>query len=133
MEHPVDATFPTSHITRELVQQTLTRFQGEIQQVPPAYSACKVDGKRAYDMMRGGSDVQLKAKGDHIAAVQGLHADGPSQVNLHEQQPVVVVPKILSCHILLFWPQSYAFFLICSNKGCFYFGCLHPFLYLCTR
>ena len=55
MEHEENATFPTSHITRELIDKTLPRFIGEIQQVPPAYSACKVDGHRAYKLMRKGN------------------------------------------------------------------------------
>ena len=62
MEHPVDATYPTDHITRQLIVDTLGQFHGEIEQVPPSYSACKVDGKRAYDVMRKGGDVQLKSK-----------------------------------------------------------------------
>ena len=62
MEHPVNATYPTEHITRELIEETLQRFVGEIQQVPPAYSACKVNGDRAYDLMRKGRDVELKPK-----------------------------------------------------------------------
>ena len=62
MEHPVDATYPTAHITRELIVETLKTFVGEIQQVPPAYSACKVNGDRAYDLMRKGRDVELKPK-----------------------------------------------------------------------
>lgn len=62
MELEVDGTYPTGHITRELAESTLSQFVGEISQVPPQYSACKVDGKRAYQMMRDGKDVQLKAK-----------------------------------------------------------------------
>ena len=62
MEHPVDATYPAAHITRTLVQQVLGRFVGDIEQVPPAYSACKVEGKRAYELKRDGEEVQLKAK-----------------------------------------------------------------------
>ena len=62
MEHPVDATYPTAHITRELIVETLKTFVGEIQQVPPAYSACKVNGDRAYHLMRKGRDVELKPK-----------------------------------------------------------------------
>lgn len=62
MEHPVDATFPTAHITRELIEQTLPRFIGEIEQVPPAFSACMVDGHRAYKMARRGEKVELKPK-----------------------------------------------------------------------
>lgn len=62
LETPVDATFPTAHITRELVDETLRRFIGRIEQVPPSYSACKVDGKRAYALARKGEDPGLKPK-----------------------------------------------------------------------
>jgi len=61
-ELPVDATFPTEHITRALVDQVIPTFTGEIWQVPPVYSAVKVDGKRAYDYARDGQEVELKAK-----------------------------------------------------------------------
>ncbi|MBR1940736.1 MAG: tRNA pseudouridine(55) synthase TruB [Bacteroidaceae bacterium] len=62
MEHPVDATYPTAHITRELVEGVLKRFVGRIEQVPPMYSACNVDGKRAYLRARNGEEVELKPK-----------------------------------------------------------------------
>ncbi len=62
LEHTVDHTYPTAHITRSLIEQTLPQFLGEISQIPPQYSACKVDGKRAYKMMRKGQDVELKPK-----------------------------------------------------------------------
>lgn len=62
MEHPVSETFPTEHITRERVENVLPRFVGEIQQVPPTYSACKVNGDRAYDLRRKGQDVELAPK-----------------------------------------------------------------------
>lgn len=62
LETQIDATYPTEHITRELVETTLLDFVGEIQQVPPAFSACKVDGKRAYKMARKGQEVELKPK-----------------------------------------------------------------------
>lgn len=52
LEHPIDVLYPTAHITRQLVEQTLPRFLGTIEQVPPAYSAVKVDGHRAYDLAR---------------------------------------------------------------------------------
>lgn len=61
-EHTVDYTYPTAHITEKLILDTLPRFVGEIQQVPPAYSACKINGDRAYKLMRKGQDVPLKAK-----------------------------------------------------------------------
>ena len=63
LETEIDATYPTEHITHELVEQVLQeQFVGSIQQVPPAFSACKVDGHRAYKMARKGKTVELKAK-----------------------------------------------------------------------
>jgi len=62
MEHEVDATYPVEHVTEEAVRRVLADFVGEIQQVPPQYSAVKVDGKRAYNLKRKGNDVELKAK-----------------------------------------------------------------------
>lgn len=62
LETEIDAVFPVGHITRELVENVLKRFVGRIEQVPPAYSACKVDGKRAYEIARKGREVELKAK-----------------------------------------------------------------------
>jgi len=70
MEHEVDQTYPTAHITRELTEQVLAGFVGDIQQVPPAYSACKIGGDRAYDLMRKGGEVNLKAKTIHIDAIE---------------------------------------------------------------
>lgn len=62
LEHPIDAYYPTGHITRELIETTLQQFLGRIEQIPPAYSAVKVDGKRAYDLARREKDVELKPK-----------------------------------------------------------------------
>ena len=62
LELPVDGTYPTEHITRAMVDEIIPRFLGEIHQVPPAYSAVKVDGKRAYDYARNGQEIELKSK-----------------------------------------------------------------------
>lgn len=62
LEKEVDATYPTEHITQPLVEQALEQFKGRIEQVPPSFSACKVDGKRAYDLARKGKEVELKPK-----------------------------------------------------------------------
>lgn len=62
LETEIDATYPTEHITRELVEETLKRFLGRIEQIPPDYSACKIDGVRAYDLARNGLAVELKPK-----------------------------------------------------------------------
>lgn len=62
LETAIDATFPTGHLTEDGIREVLTHFLGRIEQVPPAFSACKVDGHRAYDLARKGKEVQLKAK-----------------------------------------------------------------------
>lgn len=62
LEHEVDETFPTDHINAALIEEVLATFRGDIEQVPPAFSACKIDGKRAYDLARKGKEVELKAK-----------------------------------------------------------------------
>lgn len=62
LETEIDARYPTGHITRELVEQTLPRFTGEISQIPPSFSACKIEGRRAYEMARSGEEVELKPK-----------------------------------------------------------------------
>ncbi len=77
----VDATYPTGHITEELVRDVLARFVGAIEQVPPAYSACKVDGKRAYDLARKGREVELKAKTLVIDSIELLEYS-PTQIRI---------------------------------------------------
>ena len=62
LETEIDARYPIDHITEQQVSEVLTRFTGRIEQVPPAFSACKVDGKRAYKMARKGDVVELKPK-----------------------------------------------------------------------
>lgn len=62
LEKEIDFTYPVHHITREEVEKVLQSFVGTIQQIPPVFSACKVDGKRAYEMARNGEEVELKAK-----------------------------------------------------------------------
>lgn len=62
LETEIDARFPTEHITRPLVEETLKKFTGRIEQIPPSFSACKIDGKRAYELARKGKEVELKPK-----------------------------------------------------------------------
>ena len=61
-EHPIDATYPTEHITVPLIEKTLEQFKGEIWQKPPIYSAVKIEGKRAFDYARRGEEVEIKSK-----------------------------------------------------------------------
>ncbi len=77
MEHPEDQTYPVEHITKELVEETLQKFVGEIQQVPPAYSACMIDGHRAYELARKGKDVPLKPKTLVIDEIELLECELP--------------------------------------------------------
>lgn len=62
LETEIDARYPTDHITREMVEEVLKKFTGRIEQVPPAFSACKIGGERAYKFARQGDNVELKPK-----------------------------------------------------------------------
>ena len=62
LETGIDGEYPTDHITPQLVEEALTRFTGEIMQIPPMFSAVKVDGKRAYELARKNEDIELKPK-----------------------------------------------------------------------
>ena len=77
MEHPVDATYPYEHITPELVKETLPRFIGDIAQRPPLFSACKVDGTRAYKLARDGSDMELAPKQIRIDEIELIACELP--------------------------------------------------------
>lgn len=77
LETEIDATYATEHITEELVRATLPRFVGSIMQVPPVYSAVKVDGKRAYKFARTGTEVELKAKPLQIDEIELLEYSMP--------------------------------------------------------
>ena len=70
MEHEVDRTYPTGHVTRELIDEVIGRFKGDIDQVPPVFSACMVDGHRAYKMARKGEAVELKPKQIRIDEIE---------------------------------------------------------------
>ena len=62
LEKEIDATYPTEHITRELIDKTIPEFLGEQWQVPPMFSAVQINGKRAYQLARKGDSVELKPK-----------------------------------------------------------------------
>ena len=71
-EHTVNHTYPTKHITRELIDSTIPQFIGDVQQVPPTYSAVKVNGDRAYALRRQGDSVELKPKTVRIDEIEVL-------------------------------------------------------------
>lgn len=81
LETEVDATYPWEHITREQIDSVLqSQFVGSIEQVPPSYSACKINGKRAYKMARKGKEVELKAKTLIINEIEVLEYEGQKLV-----------------------------------------------------
>lgn len=77
MEHPEDATYPTDHITRQMIDEVLQSFIGTIKQIPPAYSACKISGIRAFDLARKGEEVKLKPKTLTIDEIEVLQFEMP--------------------------------------------------------
>lgn len=78
MEHEVDHRYPTAHISRDLIDQTIPTFLGEQWQVPPVYSAVSVNGKRAYTFARKGEEVELKPKLLVIDEIEVLSFDEAS-------------------------------------------------------
>lgn len=70
LETEIDATYPFDHVTEEMIRQILPQFTGSILQVPPVFSAVKVDGKRAYKYARKGKDVELKPKQLQIEEIE---------------------------------------------------------------
>ena len=75
MEKEVDATYPTAHITRERIDETIPQFLGEQWQVPPMFSAVQINGKRAYELARQGQEVELKPKLLKIDEIEVLAFD----------------------------------------------------------
>ncbi|MFN0014608.1 MAG: hypothetical protein ACKVU2_08675, partial [Saprospiraceae bacterium] len=90
-EKPVDATFPTAHLTDTLLLEAAQRFLGEIEQVPPMFSAVKVDGRRLYKNARTGEEMELAARRVHISAfdVEPLRPVPPGGAT----EPMVVSKK----------------------------------------
>lgn len=72
LETEIDAEFPTSHISRELIDSKLEDFRGEIKQFPPVFSAVKIDGKRAYELARQGKEVKMKERTVQIYELEVL-------------------------------------------------------------
>ena len=62
LETEFDKTFETSHITPKILEEVKNTFLGEIEQIPPVFSAVKIDGKRAYESARKGKEVEIKPR-----------------------------------------------------------------------
>lgn len=94
LEHEIDAYYPTEHITRELVEAILKQFVGRIEQVPPSYSAVKVEGKRAYDLARKDKDLELKPKVLVVEEIELLEASLEAVTEQpHENNAETVLPR----------------------------------------
>lgn len=76
LETEVDATYPYEHITKEKVLEIIPEFVGDVMQVPPVFSAVKVDGKRAYNLARKGKDIELKPKALKIDDIELMEFEG---------------------------------------------------------
>ncbi|KAA6343649.1 tRNA pseudouridine synthase B [termite gut metagenome] len=77
LEKEIDTIYPTEHITQEMVERILKTFVGEIEQTPPIFSACKIDGTRAYDLARKGKTAELKSKLLFIDEIELLECNLP--------------------------------------------------------
>ena len=83
LETQVDATFEWKHIDRPMIERVLQeQFTGSIEQVPPAFSACKVDGKPAYKLARKGQDVEIRPKTLVIDEIEILQCGLPDEPTL---------------------------------------------------
>ena len=90
LETEVDATYPWQHITREQVEKVLQeQFTGTIEQVPPAFSACKIDGKPAYKLARKGREVEIRPKTLVIDEIELLECGLP-------QEPTITIRVVCS-------------------------------------
>jgi len=78
LEQEPDQFFPTNHINRAMIEQALRQFVGDIEQRPPSFSACKINGKRAYELKRNGEEVTLQPKKIHIERIDLIDFDPES-------------------------------------------------------
>jgi tRNA pseudouridine55 synthase len=77
LETQVDQTYPTEHITQQLVEKTLQNFKGETKQVPPVYSAKSLNGRRAYKFARKGQAVEMSPSSISISEIELLDCHLP--------------------------------------------------------
>ena len=72
LETAIDETYETEHITKDMIINVLQQFTGNIEQIPPVFSACKIEGERAYKLARKGMEVDLKPKSLIIDEIEFL-------------------------------------------------------------
>lgn len=76
LETEIDKTYPTNHITNELIHETTKQFIGDISQYPPVFSAIKKEGKRLYEFARAGEEVEIKPRTITINEFEITNIDG---------------------------------------------------------
>ena len=77
LEKEIDKHFPWEHITLELIESKLNQFLGEIDQIPPVFSAKLIDGNRAYDLARAGVETIMKPSRITIYGLQIISFNSP--------------------------------------------------------
>jgi len=78
LEKDFDGEYPVEHITQKLIESALENFKGEIDQVPPVFSAKNVDGKRAYSYARKGTSIEMKPNKVTIHNIEIINFDLPT-------------------------------------------------------
>ncbi len=77
LETAIDATFPIDQLSEEIIYHTTEEFTGEIEQVPPIFSALKKDGKRLYEIARAGKTTEIKSRTVHIEEFEITNVEIP--------------------------------------------------------
>lgn len=77
LEHEIDERYPYEHITHEMIMQVVGSFMGEQEQIPPLYSAKRIDGRRAYDYAREGKSVEMRTASVTIYDIEMIGYNEP--------------------------------------------------------
>ena len=96
LEKAVDATYPTTHLNDRFLQNILPAFTGEIEQIPPVFSAVKVDGKRLYRNARTGQEVEIAPRRVSVEAFELSPLRPVSRTPVAAADPVNVPPELIS-------------------------------------
>lgn len=106
LEKPADTNFPTAHLNDALLQQTAAQFIGDIEQIPPMFSAVKVDGKRLYKNARTGQEVEISPRTVRIDSFE-LGPLRPSPAASGDpNQSVIVSKKGAAIHLYPDYPDG---------------------------
>lgn len=115
-ETPIDEYFPTEHLTEEAVRNVLTSFHGTIEQIPPEYSAIKIDGQRAYHLARKGREANLKPKVLVIDAIELLDFTPAGQPEPDASEETLE-SRLVNRHTHTDHPLAFARIRVVCSKG----------------